>query len=141
MTHTMNYVGTLVVETCWCGISHAVPQEMVNEMRRQQNIGARQTGIYCPLGHIWTFGGTSEAEKLRREVARKQAELDQQYAATRELRRDIKHRDNVIRAERGAKTKLKKRVAAGVCPCCHRNFSNMARHMKSQHPEFGKAEA
>jgi hypothetical protein len=39
------------------------------------------------------------------------------------------------KAERKVK-KLTKRTAAGTCPCCQRTFSNMAEHMKHQHPQF-----
>lgn len=32
--------------------------------------------------------------------------------------------------------RLKKRAAAGTCPCCKRSFSNMATHMRKQHPAY-----
>jgi hypothetical protein len=40
------------------------------------------------------------------------------------------------RAEKAAKTKIKNRVAKGVCPCCNRTFQNLADHMKSKHPDY-----
>jgi len=42
-------------------------------------------------------------------------------------------------AERSARVRLKKRIACGVCPCCKRTFTNLARHISGQHPEYGKA--
>jgi hypothetical protein len=42
----------------------------------------------------------------------------------------------VHRSTRGALTKQRKRAANGVCACCHRSFANVARHMKTQHPDF-----
>jgi hypothetical protein len=33
-------------------------------------------------------------------------------------------------------TRIKKRVAAGVCPCCNRSFKDLARHMAGQHPDY-----
>jgi hypothetical protein len=36
---------------------------------------------------------------------------------------------------RGAKTKLQKRALLGICPCCHRHFGNVKRHMRSKHLE------
>lgn len=26
--------------------------------------------------------------------------------------------------------------ACGVCPCCNRSFTNVRRHMTSQHPDY-----
>jgi hypothetical protein len=97
-------------------------------------------GWHCPYCQsAWGYFGKTEAQKLRDELTRKNAQLDQERAYQRELRQRIQQRENVIRAERGAKTKLKKRIAAGVCPCCNRSFQDLARHMKGQHPEFAKA--
>jgi hypothetical protein len=31
--------------------------------------------------------------------------------------------------------RIQKRTAAGVCPCCNRTFQQLARHMKTRHPE------
>lgn len=44
------------------------------------------------------------------------------------------------RAQKGQNTRLKNRIAAGVCPCCNRSFQNVARHMAGQHPDFQKHE-
>lgn len=30
----------------------------------------------------------------------------------------------------------KKRASAGVCPCCNRTVSQMARHMQAKHPDY-----
>lgn len=40
------------------------------------------------------------------------------------------------RAQKGQNTRLKKRIAAGVCPCCNRSFANLREHMAGQHPDF-----
>ncbi len=47
------------------------------------------------------------------------------------------------KAERKTK-RLMRRVSAGVCPCCNRTFSDLARHMKTKHENvvsLKKAEA
>jgi len=77
--------------------------------------------FYCPNGHPRAYV-ESEADKLRRERDR----LQQQIACKDD---EIKSRDRQIK-------KMKKREAAGTCPCCQRTFSNMAQHMKQQHPQF-----
>jgi len=42
-----------------------------------------------------------------------------------------------VRNEMKANTELKRvkrRINGGVCTCCNRTFTNLARHMKTKHP-------
>lgn len=85
--------------------------------------------FYCPAGHSNHYPQESKSEILARQLL--------------EARRDISiERDNVRRleyqrrAEKAAKTRLKNRIAAGVCPCCNRTFKQLAAHMKNKHPEY-----
>ena len=105
-----------------CGIEFQVPDHFYNERYKTGK------GWSCPNGHNRAFK-ESEADKLRRERDR----LKQDAARLEDERREA-----VARAERAEKAhkKLKKRTAAGTCPCCKRTFSNMSEHMKHQHPEF-----
>lgn len=118
----MNATTELVVETCWCGMPHAVPVALVNEQRRQHDDGDTVTGIYCPLGHVWVPSGEPKIKAARVRIAELEASLlatrDQLDTANTEM---AKHR---------------KRTANGVCPCCKRSFVQLARHMKSQHPDY-----
>lgn len=43
--------------------------------------------------------------------------------------------ERVNEAER-ERDKLKRRVKAGVCPCCKRTFKQLVAHMKHKHPDF-----
>jgi hypothetical protein len=84
---------------------------------------------FCPNGHNRHFIGKSEAEK-----ARERAEAaERRLAATRDL---LTQEERSHAATRGHLTRVKKRASAGVCPCCNRTFQQLARHMKSKHPEF-----
>jgi hypothetical protein len=86
--------------------------------------------FYCSYGHKQFYlEGESEETKLRRERDR----LKQQTARLEEEASLA-----LVRAEKAERaTKLlKKRASAGTCPCCQRTFSNMAEHMKHQHPQF-----
>lgn len=38
------------------------------------------------------------------------------------------------KAERAPK-QAQTRIGAGICPCCNRTFSQLARHMQSKHPD------
>lgn len=131
MAETLSYTGTLVVETCWCGMRHAIPQTLRDHMNAQHEKGQKQIGIYCPLGHSWIFSGKSEVEKVKERLEREQsrtaaltAEKDQLEASRRALK--------------GQVTKIKKRIGKGVCPCCNRHFVNVERHMATQHPEVAE---
>lgn len=86
---------------------------------------------YCPNGHPRVFR-ESEADKLRREVNR----LKQQAAQKDD---EIATEQKARRAAETATARLKKRTAAGVCPCCNRSFVALARHIKTKHPTFDPA--
>ncbi len=74
-------------------------------------------------------------------------QLEQQKRSTQWAKDDAdwqaKERKAVERrltAAKGQQTKLKKRIAAGVCPCCHRTFKQLSAHMAQKHPDFAAAE-
>lgn len=119
-----------VAKTCpICGVSYCL-DKVFDEYRRD---GAKEDngspkGWHCPNGHFLIYK-ESEATKLRRECN----VLKQQTARLEDEKREAL--EKAKRAEAATK-KLQKRTAAGTCPCCQRSFSNMAEHMKHQHPEF-----
>jgi hypothetical protein len=133
MQNLHEHVGELVVLRCWCGIQHAVPSSLRNEQVRAHNRGHSML-IYCPLGHQHQPAGESEAARLRRQLEREQVakQRAQDEAAAAERRR---------RAAVGQTTKLRNRIAKGVCPDCGRTFENLARHMQTKHPEFAATPA
>lgn len=108
--------------TCWCGTPFMLPERLLNSAHNNGHT------IYCPHGHTLTWKET-EVDRLRRERDR----LKQDAARLEDEKREAL--DRAQRAER-ATAKLKKRTAAGTCPCCQRSFSNMATHMKRQHPGY-----
>ncbi len=97
--------------------------------------------FYCAYGHPQVYiTGESEETKLRRErdlLKQQAARLHEE--ATAASNEAFQQRERAVRAEASNK-KLKKRASAGACPCCKRTFSNMAEHMKHQHPDFVVAE-
>lgn len=105
-----------------CDITFAVPDSF-----KEERLNSGQAW-YCPNGHGRVFKET-EADRLRRRLRSLEAtntHLEDQRAAA----------ERQARAYKGHATRLKKRAAAGVCPCCDRSFQNVARHMASQHPDF-----
>ena len=111
-----------------CGVCGGV--YAVNAMfhKHKQDKGGYWTCPYCKCD--WGF------DKSETELARTQRELEEE----RKRRNDALARANEAaaardKAERALK-RHKTRAKNGVCPCCKRTFKQLARHMKSKHPEF-----
>lgn len=125
-----------------CGVRYAVPTRLMDHQRKEGGFH------YCCNGHQqgWSKEDT-EDEKVRRErdrlkqrLAQKNDELaadrrrsNDKIEAERERTRAAERREA---AQKGNVTKLKKRAARGVCPCCQLHFTNLERHMNTKHPEF-----
>jgi len=117
---------TYTVIDCYkCGAQFAVPTEVDDALRQSGRI------FYCPNGHDQHYTDSLQArlKKERDAHARTIARLDQTRAD-----RDAIERSR--RATKGQLTRVKKRVAHGVCPCCNRTFPNLAAHMQEKHPGY-----
>lgn len=119
---------TLEVEVCTCGVLFAAPKQLLDRCRQTGE------GFYCPNGHVLVYG--SENEKLKKKLAaekdaraRVQARLDQEQMHSRAMRGVVTKTKNKLAA-------TEQRIANGVCPCCGRTFKELARHMKTKHPEY-----
>ena len=129
--------GVFVGPCCRCKSEMWLPQMLHDTAKHSSKIS-----FYCPYGHEQIFAdGESETEKLRHERDR----LKQENAYLHE------RAETAVKAEREAQKAIKnlreqRRIArqkeiAGVCPCCHRTFRQMALHMKNKHPDFRAEEA
>jgi hypothetical protein len=129
MSSTMTYTGVLEITSCHCGVTFAVPD---NLMRQARESG---TTLYCPLGHKFVFR-KSEVDRLKEEKMRLQSAVEagqRREARERDERRAVERR---LVAQKGATTKAKKRHAAALCPCCNRSFVQLRRHLEMQHPDY-----
>lgn len=116
----------LSTETCCkCGLVFAMPSDFMR-LRRDDH-----ASFYCPAGHGQHYTGATEAQKLKRDLERKEVELADARARANRL---AEERNAAAKAHR----KMRMRVANGVCPCCNRSFGNLRQHMHSEHPEFGE---
>lgn len=97
--------------------------------------------FYCPNGHSNYYPGKSEAEKLRDQLAGERARLDQARADVERLHGRVKLRERQVAARKAVATKLRKRIAAGTCPCCHATFKDLRKHMQAQHPKWSPEKA
>ena len=118
-----NFPVTLEVDTCdGCGVVFAVPDGLMRKWRE----GKRRLRCINP-GCKWPsyIPGTS----LRQTNLRLTREKER-------LARRLEFERNSKAAIKGHLTRTKKRIAAGVCPCCKRTFQDLARHMNGQHPDY-----
>lgn len=131
MTKTMTYTGELTVTSCWCGIKLAIPNSLYRRAR------AREVSVYCPLGHTFVFK-ESEADLLRKDLeqARKTTEWYSEALARTQADRDAA--DRSAAAYKGHLTRLRKKIASGICPVdgCRRNFTNVKGHIERMHPDW-----
>lgn len=123
----------LTVIQCWCGILFAVPDALQREYERKNDMTPKSMSIHCPLGHGMTRGVSNKMKELESRLAATRSMLDQERAKSETL-------EKRVAAAKGQVTKIRKRVGNGVCPCCTRSFSNLARHMNTQHPDYKSGE-
>lgn len=118
-------IGSLTLTEIEC--ANCITHFAMDESLRKRCL---QTGreFYCPNGHS-NWYKNNELDRLKRE--RKSLE-DRTYWAEQEAAQAKRERTAI----KGQLTKVKNRIANGVCPCCNRTFSNVARHMTTKHPDF-----
>lgn len=119
MSDTITRSQVIVVQDCCaCFIPFGVPKAF-----DEKRLKDKQT-FYCPNGHPQSYIGKSDEQLLRDEKKRRaNAEEEARIQAARALQ-----------AEQEA-ARLKQRAKGGACPCCNRTFVQLARHMKSKHPD------
>lgn len=105
-----------------CGITFNIPETWRAE---KQLTGA---SWYCPNGHCRVYK-ESDTERMRKQLEEEKrrhantlSRLNEAIASELKVNKEI--------------TRIKKRAAAGVCPCCNRTFQQLARHMKTKHPNY-----
>jgi len=126
---TLNYSGTLVVVTCWCGMKHAVPEELREHQLVRFNNGRTPVSICCPLGHLHIPAGKSKVDQV-------QESLDRERNARARANARADQAEASASAYKGVATKARKRAAAALCPCCDRSFVQLRRHLETKHPGY-----
>lgn len=131
------FTTTLNAHDCpTCGVVYGLTTEF-QDRKRDSGESWR-----CPNGHSVVYRkSNAQLEKEARQRAEREAEAARME--TRAARRQLadeqdRHQGTARRlsATRGVVTRTKNRVGRGVCPCCTRTFTNLARHMKSKHPTY-----
>jgi hypothetical protein len=121
-TRTVEYHVTLTATDCPdCAVVFGVPGRFLDERRKDKR------RFFCPNGHSMSYQ-ESEADRLRKRIAG----LEGSLVAARDQRLAAERSNTALK---GQITKARRRAAAGVCPCCHRTFQQLALHMSNKHPD------
>ena len=104
-----------------CGVVHAIPKIMHDKCYEE---GGYWT---CPNGHSRGF---KQGRHQRDEIYRERDRLKQMLAQKDD---EIKHAQRQWETAEKALKRERKRINAGVCPCCNRTFQNLKRHMETKH--------
>lgn len=120
--------------TCYrCKTQFAMAEDIFNLAHQR----AEEISFWCPNGHSQVFSkGKTEAEKLRDERDKLTQRLAEWQDYEAEQRKRAEALERKLSASKGQITRIKKRAANGVCPCCNRTFSDLAKHMAGKHPGF-----
>lgn len=81
-----------------------------------------KAGFHCPNGCRRVFVGETEEDKLKRQLEHEKKRREWAECEVKAKERKLK--------------RLVNRAKNGVCPCCNRSFVDLARHMKSKHPDI-----
>lgn len=131
MPATQTFIGTLVIENCCkCGVPFGMTTELYNRLRDLGSDGS----FYCPNGHSQHYQ-FKRGNDLESQLEVKRKEIESLSRVIENKNSTIRQKENSLRAERAAKTRIKNRVKNGTCPCCNRHFENLASHFKTMHPE------
>lgn len=117
---------TITLETVSCGKCGGVFALNGAFLDYARNHCGKYNCPYCDTNWSWK---ESVADKLRKQLEIREREL-------REAKCETLRKQQLLEEEQQQKVKLErklKRVSKGVCPCCKRTFSNLARHMATKH--------
>lgn len=128
---TIQVAITLESETCCnCGVVFGMESGHRHRLRQSHD------WFYCPNGHGQHYTGKSEAQKANElaEWRARQLEYARGEAAAERDRRQAAERSRA--AIKGQNTRLRRKVAAGQCPCCSERFPDLETHIADAHPDF-----
>lgn len=110
-------------------MSFAAPPGFIQERREDGQL------FYCPAGHSMSFH-EKEIDKLRKQLEQEKRNIEWWKSSAASKDKTIKGQNIQIGRVKAKLHRTERRIANGVCPCCHRSFQNVARHMKTKHPDY-----
>lgn len=128
MSETITRPTTFVIEDCCdCFMPFALTEEF--KKRRIKD----KAWFYCPNGHPQHYVGKTDEQLLYEEKQRTASALEDARIARAEAQR----LEEQLHMSRREGQRQAQRSKGGACPCCNRTFVQLARHMKTQHPDHG----
>jgi len=125
----------IVPMTCpVCGVRYGV--DRVYQEKKYQEGGRWK----CPNGDPLIYR-ENEADRLRKLLEQAEQTIQIERANKETANRRAVSAEMSRRVTKGHLTRLRQRVAHGVCPCCGRTFQQLARHMANKHPNFPQESA
>jgi hypothetical protein len=115
-----------------CGIEWAVPSNYLRVKKEKKET------LYCPNGHSMAYTET-EVDRLKKQLEAAEANTKWERGRRERAERETSAARGLATKARKELIAVKERVGNGVCPCCHRTFINLQRHMGTKHPDY-KAE-
>ena len=130
----MPVIVTWKAETCCeCGAAFCMDNDLYLLRQKDHRM------FYCPNGHAQHYIGETASEKRVKELERALMAEQQRVRQAQEAQKWAETSARGARQMRGkaeaARKRLEHRVACGVCPHCQRTFQQLARHMRTKHPE------
>jgi hypothetical protein len=129
-------VDLVTEECCNCGVLFAMPKGL-----RRRFLDDHNLWFYCPNGHRQHYTGQTDAEREKARADRLAVTLTHTRDQLNAERRELEYERRSKAAVKGHLTRLRNRIAAGVCPCCRRNFANVRAHISTQHPDWASDHA
>ena len=119
---------------CNCGVLFAFPEELNEKFQRDHGLD-----FCCPNGHKQHYLGKTEEQKLQAELEREQQAREWAENRARKNFADAERQRRRVNAYKGVVTKMRNRIANGVCPvpgCKRTGFANVKNHIHNQHPDW-----
>ena len=134
--HSINVEVQLTEINCGeCGGTYAI-NERYREAKYQ--VGGSWNCPYCRVG--WGYAGQSENAQLKKKLEQEEKRRKWAEENATSARKEAEESERRRKAQKAATTRMKKRVQAGVCPCCNRTFKQLAAHMENKHPGYSESE-
>jgi len=95
--------------------------------------------FFCPNGHPRAFV-EGEVDKLKKQLAQEAKRRERLETSLRDQREENERLVRSRSAVKGQVTKLRNKIANGICPCCDQFFPDLHSHMSVAHPEFETTE-
>ena len=126
------------LETVHCGTCGGVYALGKRYIEKKYEEGGYWTCPYC--GSSWGYG-QSEMSRLKKRLENSESGLksERNKLAAEKARHDQTKMS--LRGQKAAKSRIKNRIAKGVCPCCNRYFENLHSHIEKKHPNYNSPAA